>query len=142
MQAITDSSNTRKDIYLDKAVKFNSVADSLEPNNSEIYTLKGMIAQARMQIDPMNSWQKYGAEANNNFTKAMEMDTLNPRPEYLIGVGLYYTPKQFGGGSTTAKPVLEKSLMKYEQFVPANDLMPKWGREMVEQLLNQIKEEK
>ena len=142
LASYADSSNTRKDIYLDKAVKFNSVADSLEPNNSEIYTLKGMIAQARMQVDPMNRWQKYGTEANTNFTKAMEMDTLNPRPEYLIGVGLYYTPKQFGGGSTTAKPVLEKSLMKYEQFVPANDLMPKWGKEMVEQIMNQIKEEK
>jgi hypothetical protein len=142
LASYADSSNTRKDIYLDKAVKFNTIADSLDPNNSEIYTLKGMIAQARMQIDPMNRWQKYGAEATNNFTKAMEIDTLNPRPEYLIGVGLYYTPKQFGGGSTTAKPILEKSLMKYDQFVPQNDLMPKWGKEMVEQILNQIKEEK
>lgn len=136
-----DSSNTRKDIYLDKAVRFNNIADSLEQNNSEIYTLKGMISQARMQVDPMNRWQKYGADANFKFTKAIEIDTLNPRPEYLIGTGLYYTPKQFGGGSTTAKPVLEKSLIKYEQFVSANDLMPNWGKEMVEQLLKQINEE-
>ena len=56
-----------KDIYLNKADKFINIADSLVPNNSEIYTLKGMIAQARMQVDPMNRWQKYGAEATNNF---------------------------------------------------------------------------
>jgi len=72
----------------------------------------------------------------------MKIDTLNPRPEYLIGVGLFYTPKQFGGGPTTAKPVLERSFRKYEQFVPENDLMPAWGKEEVLQFLNQINESK
>ena len=142
LASYSDSSNTRKDIYLDKAVNFNNVADSLQPENSEVYTLKGMIAQARMQIDPMNRWQKYGAEADRNFTEAMKIDTLNPRPEYLIGIGLFYTPKQFGGGPTTAKPVLERSLRKYEQFVPENELMPNWGKEEVLKLLNQMNESK
>jgi hypothetical protein len=137
-----DSSNAQKDIYLDKAVEFNSKADSLAPNNSEIYTIKGMIGQSRMQIDPMNRWQKYGAEADMNFKKAIVADSLNPRPEYLIGVGVYYTPKQFGGGPENAKPILEKSWTKYQQFVRANDLMPNWGKEMVEQLLKQINEVK
>jgi hypothetical protein len=95
-----------------------------------------------MQIDPMNRWQKYGTEATNNFTKAIQADTLNPRPEYLIGVGLFYTPQQFGGGPTAAKPVLEKSLMKYNQPAPENDLMPHWGKEQVEYYLKQIDGEK
>lgn len=142
LASYTDSVNSRKDIYLDKAVNFNNAADSLQPKNSEIYTLKGMIAQARMQIDPMNRWQRYGAEADRNFTEAMKIDTLNPRPEYLMGVGIFYTPKQFGGGPTTAKPVLERSLRKYEQFIPENDLMPNWGKEEVQQYLNQINEVK
>lgn len=142
LASFADSVNSRKDIYLDKAVRFNNIADSLAPKNSEIYTLKGMIAQARMQIDPMNRWQKYGADATNNFTKAMEIDTLNPRPEYLIGVGVFYTPKQFGGGPTTAKPILEKSLAKFEKFIPENEIMPKWGKEQVVDYLKQINESK
>lgn len=142
LASYSDSSNSRKDIYLDKSDKFISLADSLSPNNSEIFTLKGMISQARMQVDPMNRWQKYGADANNNFAKAMEIDTLNPRPEYLIGVGLFYTPPQFGGGPTTAKPVLEKSLAKFEKFVAENEIMPKWGKEEVLEYLKQINETK
>ncbi|MFO7524047.1 MAG: hypothetical protein R6W68_01205 [Ignavibacteriaceae bacterium] len=134
----SDTSNTRKEIYLDKAVAFLQTADSLEQNNSEIFTLMGMIAQARMQIDSMNRWMKYGAEAENSFRKAMEIDPTNPRPEYLIGIGLFYTPQQFGGGPVPAKPILERSLEKYNSFIPQNDLMPDWGREMVEQLLKQI----
>lgn len=142
LASYSDSSNSRKDIYLDKADKFNNLADSLSSDNSEIYTLKGMISQARMQVDPMNRWQKYGADANKNFAKAMEIDTLNPRPEYLIGVGLFYTPPQFGGGPTTAKPILEKSLAKFEKFVPENDIMPKWGKKEVVDYLKQISEGK
>lgn len=142
LASYADSSNSRKDIYLDKSDKFNNIADSLQPNNSEIYTLKGMISQARMQVDPMNRWQKYGADATKNFTKAMEIDTLNPRPEYLIGVGIFFTPKQFGGGSTAAKPILEKSLAKFEKFVPENEIMPKWGKEQVMDYLKQINEGK
>lgn len=137
-----DSSNTQKDAYLDNAVKFIQIADSLEPDNSEIYTLKGMLAQARMQIDPMSRWQKYGGEAQNNFQKALEADSLNPRPEYLIGIGVFYTPAQFGGGPEKAKPILEKSLAKFEKYVPADDLVPKWGKQAVENLLKQINETK
>ncbi len=133
-----DSSKAEKDIYLDKAVEFVNKADSLEPGNSEVYTLKGMIAQARMQIDPMNRWQKYGAAADENFKKAMAADSLNPRPEYLIGVGVFYTPQQFGGGAENAKPILEKSMQKYKEFIPADSLMPNWGKDAVEQLLTRI----
>jgi hypothetical protein len=140
LAGFADTTASKKDIYLDKADMFINIADSLKENDSEIYTLKGMIAQARLQVDPMNRWMKYGAESTNNFNQAMELDTLNPRPEYLMGVGLFYTPEQFGGGPKTAKPLLEKSLEKFDRFEPENDLMPNWGREMVEQLLEQINE--
>ena len=144
MYAITCFADTvaeKKDEYLDRADYFINIADSLEPDESEIYVMKGMIAQGRLQIDPMNRWMKYGPISNNNFQKAIELDTLNPRPEYLMGVSLYYTPEQFGGGSNAAKPILEKSLEKYNKFVPDNNLMPNWGRETVETLLKQINEQ-
>lgn len=140
LASFADTTGGKKDSYLDKADIFISIADSLEEEESEIYVLKGMIAQARLQVDPMNRWMKYGPLSSNNFDKAMQLDTLNPRPEYLKGVGLYYTPEQFGGGPVTAKPLLEKSLDKFNRFVPDNDIMPNWGRETVEQLLEQINE--
>jgi len=102
LASFTDTTADNKDSYLDKADTFINIADSLEEDESEIYVLKGMIAQARLQVDPMNRWMKYGAVSNNNFSKAMKLDTLNPRPEYLQGVSLYYTPEQFGGGPATA----------------------------------------
>ena len=140
LSSYTDTTAGKADSYLDKADTFINIADSLEEDESEIYTLKGMIAQGRLQIDPMNRWMKYGQISSRNFETAMELDTLNPRPEYLMGIGLYNTPEQFGGGPVPAKPLLEKSLEKYDQFVPDNELMPTWGRRKVEQLLEQINE--
>lgn len=135
-----DSSKEKKDLYLDKAEKFISIADSLEPENSEIYAMKGMAAQARMSVDPMNRWMKYGNLASENFKKSAKIDSTNPRPDYLVGVGVFYTPEQFGGGAKAAKPILENAMAKYEKFEPKNDLMPIWGREMVEELLKKIEE--
>jgi hypothetical protein len=140
LAGFTDTSASKKDSYLDKADMFLNLADSLKENDSEIYTLRGMISQGRLQVDPMNRWMKYGAESTLNFNKAMELDTLNPRPEYLMGVGLFYTPEQFGGGPKTAKPLLERSLEKFKRFEPGNNLMPNWGRDMLEQLLEQMNE--
>jgi hypothetical protein len=138
LASYSETEGVAKDVFLDKAFSFASIADSLDPNNSEVFTIFGMIAQARMQIDPMNRWMKYGPEADKNFKKAKELDTLNPRPDYLIGTGLFYTPEQFGGGPVRAKPVLEKSLEKFNKFVPANDIAPNWGRKMLEGMLEQI----
>ncbi len=142
LASFTDSTMDKKDGYLDKADYFINMADSLEENESENFVLKGMIAQARLQVDPMNRWMKYGAISNNNFKKAMELDELNPRPEYLMGISLYYTPEQFGGGPAAAKVLLEKSLEKFNIFEPDNDLMPNWGRDMVKQVLEQIHSQK
>jgi hypothetical protein len=140
LASFTDTTVSKKDDYLDKADVLLNIADSLEADESEIYVLGGMIAQSRLQVDPMNRWMIYGKVANTSFDMAMKLDTLNPRPEYLQGISLYYTPEQFGGGPAAAKPLLEKSLEKFEQFVPDNDLMPNWGRKMVGQLLEQINE--
>src|ERR1043165_4226080 len=51
------------DTYCDKAEKYLKVADSLNPNNSEIYTLKAQIASARISVNPMSRGQKYGMES-------------------------------------------------------------------------------
>jgi len=136
--SISDTVKSKKDIYLDEAVKALAIADSLQPNESEIYVLKGFISQGRLQIDPMNRYMQYGQEMNASFEKAIALDPKNPRPEYLMGMTLYYTPEQFGGGAKAAKPVFESSLKKYNEFVPKDELMPTWGKTQLETFMKQI----
>lgn len=116
------------DTFCDRAEKFIKVADSISPNNSEIYTLKAQIASARISVNPMARGQKYGTESGELREKAKELDKTNPRPYYLEGTAYFYTPPMFGGGKDKAKPVFEKALQMYETFKPESSIAPNWGK--------------
>ena len=127
------------DSYADKASLLIAKADSLSPNNSEISCIKSMIASCHLMVNPQQRWQEYGAESNSNIQDAMKQDSTNPRPYFLKGQGLKYTPEAFGGGCKTAKPILETAKAKYDTFKPANEISPVWGKEFVAKLIQDCK---
>lgn len=137
--AYMEKDKTKVDAIADKATELIDKADALQPNNSEISCIKSMIASSHMMVNPMQRYQEYGPEAASYLDAAMQQDATNPRPEYLKGQGLKYTPEQFGGGCATAKPVLQSALDKYNKFVPASDIHPTWGKQRVEMLLGECK---
>lgn len=134
-----EKDKTKVDAIADKATELIDKADALQPNNSEISCIKSMIASAHMMVNPMQRFQEYGPEAQSFLEAAMQQDANNPRPEYLKGQGLKYTPEQFGGGCATAKPVLQSALDKYGKFVPASDIHPNWGKQRTEAMIAECK---
>lgn len=134
-----EKDKSKVDAIADKATELIDKADALQPNNSEISCIKSMIASAHMMVNPMQRYQEYGPEAQSYLEAAMQQDAANPRPEYLKGQGLKYTPEQFGGGCATAKPVLQSALDKYNKFVPASDIHPNWGKQRTETLIAECK---
>ncbi len=134
-----EQNKTKIDAIADKATELIDKADALQPNNSEISCLKSMIASAHMMVNPMQRFMEYGQEAQTFIDAAQKQDPTNPRPEYLKGQGLKYTPEQFGGGCVTAKPILQSSLDKYNKFKPASDIHPNWGKQRVEMLIGECK---
>ena len=130
-----EQDKSKVDALADKASSLIAAADLLAPNNSEISCIKSMIASCHMMVDPMTRWQEYGAESSSNMEASMSQDPTNPRPYYLKGQGLKYTPEQFGGGCATAKPALETAVEKYATFKPASELHPSWGKEIARQLI-------
>jgi hypothetical protein len=125
------------DAIADKAAALIAKADSLAPNNSEISCIKSMIASCHMMADPMNRWMQYGQESSANIETAMKQDASNPRPYYLKGQALKYTPEQFGGGCKNAKPILETAIEKFTSFKPANEIFPDWGKSITEQIIKE-----
>ena len=134
-----EQDKSKIDAIADKATELIDKADALQPSNSEISCLKSMIASAHMMVNPMQRFMEYGQEAQTFIDAAMQQDPTNPRPEYLKGQGLKYTPEQFGGGCVTAKPVLQSSLDKFNKFNPASDIHPNWGKKRVETLISECK---
>lgn len=134
-----ETDKTKTDGYADRASELISKADSLAPNNSEISCIKSMIASCHMMVDPMTRYMEYGKASSENLEAAIAQDPTNPRPHYLKGQGLRYTPEQFGGGCKTALPEFEAAMSKYEKFKKPGELYPDWGKPQVEQLIKGCK---
>jgi hypothetical protein len=137
LNGFMEQDKSKVDVIADKASALIASADSLMPGNSEISCIKSMIASCHMMVDPMQRWQQYGAESSENMEAAMKQDPTNPRPYFLKGQGLKYTPEQFGGGCSTAKPELQTALDKFSTFKVASDIHPNWGKQQVEMLIKE-----
>lgn len=126
---------SKTDDYCDKADQLLVLADSLSPNNSEIYTLRSLSASARIRVNPMARGAKYGQLSGTLLAKAKELDANNPRAYLLDGQGKFYTPPAFGGGKDKAKPILEEAVKKFAAFKPASTIAPNWGEARAKQML-------
>lgn len=134
-----EKDNVKKDAVLDKALEIANKADKLSPDNSEIVTLQSWITSMKIGIDPATRGQKLGMEAGMLTAHAIELNPENPRPYFLQGTGLLFTPEQFGGGKAKALPILEKAIEKFNAFKPANAMIPNWGKEIAQKMLDECK---
>lgn len=126
------------DALADKADQMIAKAEALSKDNSEIYTVKKMIASMRMMVDPMSRYMTYGAKAQEALETAKKLNPENPRIYLLLGEDKFFTPEQFGGSKAEAKKLFEEALKKYESFKPASSLDPNWGKTTVQYFLSQV----
>ncbi len=124
-----------KDKVAEKSKDLIAKAEALEPNNSELFCLRQMVAIQQMTVDPMTRWQTYGTEAGAALEKATKADPNNPRVYFLNGQTLMNTPEAYGGGKAVAKKLFEKSLELYKTFKPVSPMHPTWGKEEAEKSL-------
>ncbi len=129
----------KQEALTNKADQYIAKADSLMPNNSEIYVLKSMAASMHIRLNPMQNGQKYGPMAGMYLEKAKKLDPENPRAYMQEGVTTYFTPEQWGGSKVKGKEMLETATKKYDAFKPASSIAPNWGRMMNDYILDMAK---
>ena len=139
MVGLEKEGNDKKDEYFDQAQVLIDKADKLSPDNSEIAVMQSFIISMKITIDPMTRGQKMGMQSSMLISKAIQLDKENPRAYLLKGTSMMYTPEQYGGGKDKAIPVLEMSIAKYKTFKPTSSLMPHWGEDRANLLLEQCK---
>ena len=125
----------KKDLILEKAEALAAAAEKLMPKNDEIEVLKANIANARMAVDPQNRWQKYGDMSSQALGTAQKLNPENPRAKLLQAQGIFFTPKEYGGGKAKALPLIKEALEKYAKFKPATAIMPNWGMTTAQYML-------
>lgn len=137
--AFMNQDKEKTDELADKATQLITKADSLQPNNSEISCIKSMIASCHLMVNPMQRYMTYGPESGKQLDMAIAQDSTNPRPHYLKGQGLKYTPEQFGGGCKPAMEQFTIAITKYDAFKPSSEIAPDWGRGITEMLIAECK---
>ncbi len=133
------SSGDKIDEYCDISEKYAVKADTLSPNNSEVYALRALIYSMRIGVNPMLRGAKFGGKSAEMTAKAKELDPNNPRPYLLQGQNKFYTPEQFGGGKERALPLLEEAVRKFDNFKPASPIAPNWGKQRAKQMLEECR---
>ena len=135
-----EKDNAKKDAYLDEADKEREDAVTiLKKDNDETHVLAAMIANARMAVDPMNRWQKYGKLFSDNLESAKELNPDNPRMYYLQGTSKFFTPKQFGGGKKQAMPYFERAEGLFAKEKGGDITKPYWGKDKNQYFMAQCK---
>jgi hypothetical protein len=137
-----EKDNAKKDAYLDEADKEREDAVTiLKKENDETWVLAAMIANARLGVDPMQRWMKYGKIFSEDLENAKEINPDNPRMYYLQGTSKFFTPKTYGGGKKSAKPYFEKAEGLFAKETVVDITKPHWGKDHNAYFLNQCKQE-
>lgn len=133
------NNSDKTDPLADKAEELLNKAEALSKDNSEIFVVKKMIATLRLMGDPMNRYMTYGPEGTQALETAKKLNPDNPRIYMLEGMDKFYTPEQFGGSKEEAKKLFQEALQKYASFKPESNIHPNWGKNLVDNLLAQMK---
>lgn len=64
---------------LEQAKRFITLAHEASPDNSEVYTLEGLLYTAYVAMDPETYGMKYSGKVMGLHAKAIEIDETNPR---------------------------------------------------------------
>jgi len=127
--------SAKKDEFYKQGLEYIRRANAIKPENSEIITMEAYLKLMYISNEAMKRAPTQTGEAIELLEKAKELDPSNPRPWFVHGQNTLFTPAFFGGGEKNAKPLLEKAMSLYKTIKPASDIMPAWGKERCEKLL-------
>lgn len=136
----------KKDAYLDEAEdQLNTATGLADKTNakqqSELFALTAMLANARLGVDPQKRWQKYGKIFESNLEKAKENNPDNPRIYFLKATSVMFTPKMFGGGKKKSLEYFEKADVLFAKESKDDITVPFWGKEANDEFMKMARTE-
>jgi hypothetical protein len=141
LASFNESDSKVKDQLCDRAQVFIDTAQIRHADESELAALQAFLYQARIDVSPMERGPEYSLKADAEIKKAEAANPNDPRPYFLYGMNVYYTPKIFGGGAEKALPLFEAAAEKFTVFVPKMPFMPHWGKQQNLDMIAKCKKE-
>jgi hypothetical protein len=132
-----ETSPDKKDQLLQQGRELADRAAQIQPGHPEILALQGYIAMMRLSIDPATRAQEMAPTAMGLLQQAVQTDPGNPRARMLLAQMKFGTAAFFGAGTEEPCEEFGESIRLFDAAVPAEELMPSWGREMAEYFAGQ-----
>jgi len=129
-----EESEKKDGLYM-QGLEYIRRANTIKPEHSEILTMEAYLKLMYISNAAMTRAPTQTGEAIELLEKAKALDPSNPRPWFVHGQNTLFTPAFFGGGEKNAKPLLEKAMSLYKSQKTASTIMPAWGKERCEKLL-------
>jgi tetratricopeptide (TPR) repeat protein len=123
-----EKDNNLAEELTDKAEAYLAIADSLSPQNSEIYVMKAQIAFTQIKVNVMERGMKNTMQASRYLTQALQYDNQNPRAYLMAGMGKFVMPEQVGGNKKAACELFTQADVLLKKS-PKDTIMPHWGIE-------------
>lgn len=144
-QALTMLSLREKDIptidgNLDRAQEAIEKADTIHPEESEIYVIKALLNLGRITVDPVGRSAIYFEAVSSDILKARELNSENPRAHFIQALFTLYLPEFLGGGPAGAKPKFLEAAEKFKSFENPEPLWPDWGEDLNHDELVKLKD--
>jgi hypothetical protein len=120
-----------RDLMLDEAQKALDKLIAMDPTNSEVMVLQGMLYTGRLVIDPQTRGQEYGAKSAIAVGKAQGINPNNPRARYMQIANEQGTARFFGKDMQEYCDKAAALLADWDSLnVIASPIHPSWGKEM------------
>ncbi len=134
--SLGEKDRSKRELLLKKASKTLDIVMGISPNNSELYSLKGLLLTAYVAFNPMVNGAKLSGETMMTFEKSIQLDSTNPRPYYLKGQFQMGAARFFKQDLTPYCEEVEKSIEIFNNFKPKGKYYPNWGKERAMKILN------
>jgi tetratricopeptide (TPR) repeat protein len=94
----------------EEGIRFAERAVALDPANGEYYRILGTLCGQVIPANPLMGALNYGKRAREAINKAVELGPRSPAAYLARGVGNYYLPAAFGGGTELAIADFRKAM--------------------------------
>jgi tetratricopeptide (TPR) repeat protein len=113
--------------YLDSAVDHLDRAIGMDKDLAEADALLSSCYGIKISHAPLKGLV-LGPKASSAMEKARELAPGNPRVALLDAIRIFNTPSLFGGSKEEGLQAMQKAAELFDQWVPADSLVPDWGK--------------
>ncbi len=125
---------------LEKAQEYVDLAEAISPDNPEILVQQAMVYTAWVAFDGATHGMTLAPKVASIYAKAAELDSKNPRVIFSKAEWDMGSARYFGGDITPYCKDVERSIELFDNFKPASEFHPNWGRDRAEAILENCKE--